>query len=176
MKRMLIFILVLCSLLLIACEEGDVAEVVRSECDSYSDGPRKVMCYAIEAKSIEMCDPVVGRFRDSCYLALAELIDDPSKVSECEKMDVEDQRKICRALVLEDGSKCLAWEAGEGLGSALKMRDCIDLVARKLGDSSICDMHKGQEVYTVCGKTGDCEGQFLDSGKYNAEDCVGNIR
>jgi hypothetical protein len=153
--------------------ETEEPETQRSECDSYSEGPRKIMCYAMEAEDITMCDDVIGRFRDSCVVALAELVYDTSLVNECDMADAEENQKICIGLMAEDIDKCFDWGQGEGLGVSLSVRDCIDLTARKMRDTDLCDTFKTRQsdLMYICGDTGDCEGQWIAGAEDHAQDC-----
>ncbi|MFQ5474855.1 MAG: hypothetical protein ACE5DM_03385 [Candidatus Nanoarchaeia archaeon] len=143
-------------------------------CDSYSEGSRKIMCYAMEKKNIDMCSEIEGRFRDECVVVLAELVYNTSSVSKCGMADAEANRKICEALLSEETGKCFAWDAGEGLGASLAVRDCIDLTARKLRDKEECDLFvtRATDILKICGDTGDCEGQWLDGAQDHANNCA----
>ena len=148
-----------------------------SECDRMSEGGRKVMCYAMAANKIEMCEGVIGRFRDSCVLALAETVYDKEKVSYCSLAEAEGNKKICEALLMEDPQKCFNWEQGSGTGAGISIRDCIGLVARKNKDPSVCDtfVQRAPELHNLCGLTSDCEGMFVAGSLENAEQCKSNI-
>ena len=154
-------------------EETEEPIVQQSECDSYSDGPRKIMCYAIEAEDIMMCDDVIGRFRDSCVVGLAEIVYDTSLIDACDMADAEDNRKICVGLMSEDIDKCFDWGQGEGLCASLSARDCIDLTSRKLRDPELCDNFKTRQsdLMYICGDTSDCEGQWVTGAEDHAADC-----
>ena len=87
--------------------------------------------------------------------------------------EVENYRKMCRALISEDIEKCFDWGQGEGLGTSLTVRDCIDLTSRKLRDPELCDLFetRAQHIYSICGRTSDCEGQWIDGASDHAEQC-----
>jgi hypothetical protein len=149
-------------------------ETERSECDGMSEGPRKLMCLAIEAEDVTMCELVIGRFRDPCVIALAELVYDTSLVQHCDLADSETYDKICRALFSEDIGICFSsWGQGEGLGASLNMRDCLDLTARKIRDPELCNLFvsRSSDLMYVCGDTGDCEGQWITGADDHAKDC-----
>ncbi|MBW2972665.1 hypothetical protein KY359_06530 [Candidatus Woesearchaeota archaeon] len=154
-------------------EVVEVAEASGSGCDSYSSGPRKTLCYAMEEEDITMCAGIEGRFREECVVVLAEMVHDSTLVTHCGLSEVQNNRRICRALISEDIEKCFVWTQGEGMGSALGLRDCIDLTSRKLRDPELCDMFKTRAdfIYSVCGQGSDCEGQWLDGAEGHAEDC-----
>lgn len=144
-----------------------------SKCDSYSEGPRKVLCYAMEAKDITMCADIDGRFREECVVVLAELVHDESLVSYCDISKVENNQKICRALISEDIEKCFDWGQGEGVDVSLSVRDCISLTSRKLRNPELCELFetRAQQIYSICGDTSDCEGQWIDGAADHASDC-----
>jgi hypothetical protein len=178
MKKILFAIILL--LFIAGCDTPEpvaTPEVARSECDSYSEGPRKVMCYAMEKEDIDMCADVEGRFHDSCLVALAELVYDTSKIDRCATADAEANRKICEGLMSENTGKCFAWDAGEGLSASLAVRDCIDLTARKLRDKEECDLFvtRATDIYKICGDRGDCEGQWLTGAQDHANDCAAAV-
>ncbi|MBW2972021.1 hypothetical protein KY359_03205 [Candidatus Woesearchaeota archaeon] len=154
-------------------EVEEVSEARGSGCDSYSSGPRKTLCYAMEKEDITMCAGIEGRFREECVLVLAEMVHDTTLVTHCGLSEVQNNIRICRALISEDIEKCFLWTQGEGLGSSLSMRDCIDLTSRKLRDPELCDLFvtRSNMIYSVCGKTSDCEGQWIDGASEHAEDC-----
>ena len=179
MKKIIIALLII--VLIAGCEptpevepeEPELELEPRSECDSYSEGPRKVLCYAMEAGDITMCADIEGRFREECVIVLAEMVQDTALVVHCDISNVENYRKMCRALISEDIEKCFAWEQGSGLGDSLSVRDCIDLTSRKLRDAGLCELFKtrAQQIYSICGRTSDCEGQWIDGASENAEHC-----
>ena len=131
------------------------------------------MCYAMEAEDITMCGDIEDRFRDSCVIALAELVYDTSLIEHCMIAKAEVNQKMCKALISEDIDRCFDWEHGSGLSTSLSVRDCIDLTSRKLKDAGLCDLHitKKDSIFAICGDTSDCESQWIDGAPYNAEDC-----
>lgn len=171
MKQLILIVLVFTLLAGCGAEIEEVNET--SKCDSYSEGPRKIMCYAMEAEDITMCDEVVGRFRDNCFTAVAEIQYDTSLVDECDKLDVEANAKICRGLMAENINKCFEWEQGEGMSATLSARDCIDLTARKLRSTDACKIFetRATELFAICGDTSDCEGQWITGASDHASDC-----
>ena len=180
MKKIVFLIVFL--FLLIGCNPGEEPEVEAddevqeetSKCDSYSEGPRKVLCYAMEAKDITMCADIEGRFREECVVVLAELVYDTSLIDNCDLAEASANKKICSALISEDVDVCFSsWTQGEGLGASLNMRDCIDLTCRKLKDTDCCNAFetRASELLNVCGKSSDCEGQWIDGAEEHASSC-----
>lgn len=148
-------------------------EETGSKCDSYSEGPRKILCYAMEAEDITMCADIEGRFREECVVVLAEIVQDRSLVEHCSISEVPNNQKICRALILEDVDKCFDWPAGSGLGDSLAVRDCIDLTSRKTRSPESCGLFetRSTQINTICGQAPGCEGQWIDGAADHASDC-----
>ncbi len=178
MKNM--FFLVLALLFMTGCNSGNDSNDFSdtngvSGCARMSDGPRKVMCLAIEAEEMQLCAGA-GRYKDSCVVGIAELTEGP--VSDCDVAEAEANQKLCRALMTNDVEKCFDWELGSGLSAGLNVRDCIDLNARKQQDSSVCDFHvdRSANIYDICGQTQDCEGQFVTGASDNSQNCKDNLQ
>ena len=83
------------------------------------------------------------------------------------------QKKLCTALVLENIDECFTWGRGEGIGTTLSVRDCIDLTSRKLRDPELCDLFvsRANNIMFICGDTGDCENQWITGASDHAQDC-----
>lgn len=151
-----------------------------SECDRIQDPSRKIRCQAWEAKDMSMCaDIPSARFKEDCVVAAAELVQDDSQLSHCSIAQGENNRIICQALVKKDADVCFTMQDRADTRSDLSMRDCVDLVARKLQDESICDLFssRAQVFVDVCGgATSDCEGLWISGIDYNVQTCKENIQ
>lgn len=144
------------------------------KCNQITEINRKTLCLAIAFEDIRLCETITGSFKEECVLVLAEMVYNKSLVNYCDMAKADDNKKICRALILEDINVCFSsWEIGGDLGASLPMRDCIDLTSRKSKDPSNCDVFvtRSSEIYAVCGDTSDCKGQWIDGAQYNADDC-----
>jgi len=144
--------------------EDEIEELLEGPCDDFT-GDHLIMCEAaLIYEDLSMCELVVGRFHEECIITVAETIYDPNQVDDCEISNVEDHKIMCEALIMEDIDLCFNYGQGEGLGTSLNVRDCIDLVSRKMRDVELCEYFESHqsEGFTICGDTGDCEGQWLE--------------
>lgn len=150
------------------------------KCNTISELNRKTLCIAMALKDIRLCEPIQGSFKEECVLVLAEMMYNKSVVSYCDMAKADDNKKICRALVLEDINTCFSsWNVGDGFGASLSMRDCIDLVSRKSKDESNCDVFvsRQNEIVGVCDiKSSDCQGQWIDGANDHADDCKSAVQ
>ena len=181
MKKILLVLVLI--LFLLGCEGGEeeineeveeveVAEV--SECDKYTTDYIIQRCKAIEAEEMSMCDPITHYgTREDCILVIAELVQDDSQLSSCELSRNSNYEIICKALIKKDVNECFAMEEDVNEMSDTAMRDCIDLVARKLRDKEVCEVFvsRALELKRVCGDTNSCEGEWVEGASYHKEDC-----
>lgn len=175
-------ILLLIPLFLItACENSDITETQTtvSECDSYTSDYNIQRCKAIEAEDLSMCDPIIKyATRETCIQMIAEMIHDQSQLTDCSLSKNKNYQITCEALIKQDVDHCFTMAESVSSPSDIAMRDCIDLVARKMKDRSVCSRHvtNQQNLFDVCGgSTSDCEGQWFDGAEYNQESCEENI-
>lgn len=181
MKHLIFLLIPL--LLITACENPETSETPQqtttSKCDSYSEEYNIIRCKAIEAQDISMCDPITKyATRETCIQIIAEMVQDDSQLEDCSLSKNSDYEITCRALVSKDVNKCFGIKESISNPSDIAMRDCIDLVARKLRDKSVCQsfITHSQDLFDACGgATSDCEGQWIDGAPYNVEDCEAAI-
>jgi len=151
----------------LGCEptEEVIEDLLEDPCKDYT-GDHLIMCEAgLIYEDLSFCEEVVSsRFKEECVVVVAEVIYDESQVDYCDISDVYDNQMICEALMMEDIDLCFEFDSGEGLGASLTVRDCIDLVSRKMRDVDLCEYFESEKslIYDICGETGDCEGQWLE--------------
>lgn len=174
--------LLICTLFLISCNSLDLdigqEEVIEqpkiSECENYLDSDRKIRCYAFENKDMSLCaDISSSEMRSDCVLVLAEMLSNSGLVDYCSISDVENYKITCKALLLKDINKCYEMQEELAMRSDLMMRDCIELVARKSNDKSLCQHFSTNidKLINVCGGTDSCKNYWQSSMNENIESC-----
>ncbi len=179
MKKIILLLILV--LFLLGCEGGEVdiseeveevEEVTGSECDQYTTDYIIQRCKAIEAEEISLCDEITHYgTREDCIMVIAELVQDDSQLDLCELSRNNNYKIICKALIKKDVNECFVM--GESEISDIAMRDCIELVARKLKDKEVCQafVSRALELKRVCGGTNSCHGEWVDGASYHQEDC-----
>jgi hypothetical protein len=174
MKRTIIIILMLISIILVACETATEITSSESKCDSYTTLHIKQKCQAVEAQDISMCEPIENyAFREDCIMIIAQLVQDQSQLDRCELSENKNNKITCQALIKQDVNQCFVMQENLAESSARQMRDCIDLVAIKLKDKSVCKnfVTNSDKLMNACGQTNSCEGEWVESAHYHQEDC-----
>ncbi len=150
-----------------------------SKCSRISDYSRKTVCQAMENKDITMCENIKGIFREECVVVLAELVYDKSLINYCNIANANINKILCSALISENIDICFSsFGQGEGLGSSLRVRDCIDLTSRKLRDETLCNNFKSRasEILQICGDSSDCKGQWIDGANDHVLECKETVK
>jgi hypothetical protein len=136
------------------------------------------MCVAMETNNLFLCSTIESsRFKDSCILAVAELVKDSSQVADCNFAEQDINKIICKALVMKDIDIC--FDIKDNANHAdLSLRDCVNLLARKLKQQNICSVYstRTQEFIEACGSTSsECKALWQDGMNDNIQNCLLNI-
>jgi len=187
MKR-IILLLAIVTLLVAACDpdpepqetvEEVVEEVVEEAlCTEFTvGGPHWTMCMAANTKDLSLCANVNDRFRESCVVGVAEAELDIDQLQHCSISKVANYRVTCEALITKDINKCFGMAEDLAELTPINIRDCIDVVARKMQDPGLCELHvsRALDIAKGCGSTPSCNEEWIASGPYNKESCVGNL-
>ena len=181
-KIILIISLLIVLILVLGCEptEDTVPEESETEdsgpdCDSYTSDYNVQRCKAMEAVDMSMCDSVSKyATREDCIMIIAEMVQDDNQLASCSLSENTNYEIICQALVLQDVDVCFNIDEDLNEISDLAMRDCIDLVARKMRDVDICETFSthSEELVRACGGTESCYGEWAETAQYHVDDCV----
>jgi hypothetical protein len=181
MKKIILIISLLIVLILaLGCEPledplPEESEIESTECDSYTSDYNVQRCKAMEAIDMSMCDPITKyATREDCIMIIAEMVQDENQLASCSLSENSNYEIICQALVLQDVSVCFNIDEDLNEISDLAMRDCIDLVARKMRDVDICETFSthSSELVRACGGTDSCRGEWQETAQYHVDDCV----
>lgn len=173
MKRGLLILMVFSLLIFAACDSPST-ENTTSKCDSYQTSYIKQKCQAVEALDISMCEIIQkSNFREDCILIIAELVQDQEQLPGCELSKFDQYKRTCQALIKKDVGTCLGISENLAESGAREMRDCIELVARKLKDKDICNtfITSANSLKNACGQTKSCEEEWITNAEYHAQDC-----
>jgi hypothetical protein len=138
-----VFLSIALVVLLLGCTDA-----LLEKCEK-SSVPEKDLCYAELAKArrdFTLCEKVMVGGRDSCYLSLA-LIDwsdyenavPPQDTIACEKIQKQETRDYCLAIMGKDASKCekISFQSPEN--EALLKSLCYQYIGIATLDLSTCD-------------------------------------
>lgn len=176
-------ILILALLIISGCgpvetSTDTITESFFDDCSKYTT-PRIVQrCLAINAQDMSMCS-TIEHFgtKEDCVLVIAELVQDESQLNSCDIAENSGHKVICESLILKDVNHCFVLEDDVNEINDLMVRDCIGLVARKLGDKSVCDnfITNVAELAEACGGTESCYDEWQSGASYEAESCKDNV-
>ncbi|RME54757.1 hypothetical protein D6777_02750 [Candidatus Woesearchaeota archaeon] len=165
-------------LVLTSCSNIEPLELQKSQCDSITDIDRKISCVAFEKGDLFLCSTIKNSgLKDDCIIRVAEVVKDSSQYNDCLNADKDIYKVTCQALIKKDIDLCFSLKDVNG-GGATAMRDCVDLLARKLKQQPICQnfVTRAQEFFDACGSsTSVCEGLWLDGKEENMQRCIDNI-